>query len=315
MQLGMALPQRGPTASPDHIVCAATEPERRGLDSVWVMDRLVRPLRPVELVPGGPAVELPAYYATVFDPIETLSYVAAVTERVQLGTSAINALLQPPVVLARRLATLDRLSGGRVVAGLAQGWLADEFTAVGVPISRRGAGMTDYIGVLRAVWGEDPVSYQGRFYEVPPSEIGPKPARSGGIPILAAGSSPDFFFGLVDEPTAGPATTRAGRLADGLNTYQRSAEALVAEVTAFRDAARAAGRDADRLPVVARVDAVLTDGTPAGDERPLFTGTVTQWADDVAQLGRWGVDHVILDIDAPLDAQLDAMGELRRMTA
>ena len=72
--------------------------------------------------------------------------------------------------------------------------------------------------------------------------------------------------------------------------------------------------DSTRLPVVARMDAVLADSAPAGDDRPLFTGTVTQWADDVAQLGRWGVDHVILDIDGPLDAQPDAMAELRRPT-
>jgi probable F420-dependent oxidoreductase len=314
MQLGMALPQRGPTASPDNIVRAATEAERLGLDSVWVMDRLLRPLRPVELAPGGPTAELPAYYATVFDPIETLSHVAAVTERVLLGTSAINALLQPPVVLARRLATLDQLSGGRVIAGLAQGWLADEFTATGVPMARRGAGMADYIGVLRAVWGQDPVTYEGRFYDVPASEIGPKPAQPAGIPILVAGSSPDFFFGIVDEPAVGPATIRAGEIADGLNTYQRSGEALVAEVTAFREAARAAGRDPDRLPIVARMDAVLADHAPPGDQRPLFTGTVGQWADDIARMDGWGIDHVILDIDAPLDAQLDAMDDLRRLT-
>jgi alkanesulfonate monooxygenase SsuD/methylene tetrahydromethanopterin reductase-like flavin-dependent oxidoreductase (luciferase family) len=145
MQLGIALPQRGKDASVEKIARVAREAEAIGLDSVWAMDRLLRPLRPVQLLPGVDAQPLPEYYANVFDPIETLTYVAALTERVRLGTSAINALFHPPVVLARRLATLDQVSGGRVIAGIVQGWLADEFVVAGVPRTRRGGGMAEHV--------------------------------------------------------------------------------------------------------------------------------------------------------------------------
>jgi alkanesulfonate monooxygenase SsuD/methylene tetrahydromethanopterin reductase-like flavin-dependent oxidoreductase (luciferase family) len=96
MQLGIALPQRGKDASVENIARVAREAEAIGLDSVWVMDRLLRPLRPVQLPPGVDAQPLPEHYANVFDPIEALTYVAALTERVRLGTSAINALFHRP---------------------------------------------------------------------------------------------------------------------------------------------------------------------------------------------------------------------------
>ncbi|GAA5039293.1 putative F420-dependent oxidoreductase [Thermocatellispora tengchongensis] len=305
MRLGIALPQRGKDVSAEDIARVAREAEAMGLDSVWVMDRLLRPLRPVRLLPDAPAEPLPEYYATVFDPIETLTYVAALTERVLLGTSAVNALFHPPVVLARRLATLDRLSGGRVIAGLVQGWLEEEFTAAGVPRSRRGEGLAEHVAAMRAVWGEDPVHFEGRFYRIPESQIGPKPLQPGGIPILIGCSS----------PSGGPGGERAGRIADGLHPYHWTREPLAAEIAAFRAAARAAGRDADALPIVARADGRLS-GTPLAErDRPLFTGTLEQWEDDLAYVRELGVGHVFFDIEAPVEEQLRTMRTLRDRVA
>jgi hypothetical protein len=188
MQLGVALPQRGKDASVENIALVAREAEAIGLDSVWVTDRLLRPLRPVQLLPGVDAQPLPDYYANVFDPIETLTYVAALTERVRLGTSAINALFHPPLVLVRRLATLDQVSGGRVIAGIVQGWLACEFVVAGVPRTRRGAGMAEHVAAMRAVWAQDPVRFQGRFCQIPASETGPKPLQSASAAVPPTGS-------------------------------------------------------------------------------------------------------------------------------
>lgn len=301
MKIGIALPQAGENASPEKIVRAARGAEAIGLDSVWVMDRLLRPTRPVAPFPGMPEAPLPESYGNVLDPLETLAYVAAVTERVQLGTSAVNALLHPPVLLARRLATLDRLSGGRVLAGLAQGWLEDEFIAVGVPRSRRGAGMAEYVEVLRAVWGPDPVRFEGRRYRIPESEIGPKPV-AGHVPILFACSWPEV----------GPATVRAGRVADGLNPYPMARSALAAEVAAFRSAAEAAGRDAGALPVVVRLG-----GEPGGvaDDESLLAGPVERWVDDLAFVASLGIDHAFVDMDAPLDERLSLMEVVRSRVA
>ena len=103
---------------------------------------------------------LPEEY--VWEPIEVLTWAAAHTERVRLATGIVNALFQPPIVLARRLATLDRLSGGRLDVGLGQGWLPEEFVATGVPTSRRGQGFEDHLAAMRACWGPDPVEHRQR---------------------------------------------------------------------------------------------------------------------------------------------------------
>src|SRR5437879_5386100 len=115
VEYGLALPTSGPEASPDAILQAAQEAERIGLATVWTFERLLRPRQ--ETTSGGVRIQLPESYASVYEPIETLAYVAGRTSRVRLGTSVIDALFHSPVVLGRRLATLDRLSGGRVVAG------------------------------------------------------------------------------------------------------------------------------------------------------------------------------------------------------
>ena len=96
----------------------------------------------------------------MFDPLETLTWVAAQTRRIGLGTLVMDPLFQSPLVLAKRLATLDRLSGGRLMAGVGQGWMPEEFEAVGVPMARRGAGFEEHLAAMRACWQPDPVEHR-----------------------------------------------------------------------------------------------------------------------------------------------------------
>jgi probable F420-dependent oxidoreductase len=231
MEISIALPHTGKFASPETIAYVAEEAERRGYAAVWVLERLLRPTNP-RPSPERPSPAMPESYANVYDPLETLAYVAAKTERVKLGTSIIDALFHVPAILARRFATLDRLSGGRVIAGLGQGYSPEEFAAANVPISRRGAGFEEFIEAMRAAWGPDPVRFSGRFYEIPESQINPKPMQEGGPPILIAAMRK-------------PAVERAGRLGFGLNPLIPSWEALEAAVGAFKEAARGRPRPCD----------------------------------------------------------------------
>jgi alkanesulfonate monooxygenase SsuD/methylene tetrahydromethanopterin reductase-like flavin-dependent oxidoreductase (luciferase family) len=204
MKLGVHLPTAGRGASPDGIARVAEEAERIGLDSVWSWDRLMRPTVPIAMGgPGGPVMDAPEDFATVYDPIETLTYVAARTSRITLGTTVLDALFQSPVILARRLATLDRFSGGRLIAGIGQGWMEQEFQAAGVSMKRRGAGFEEHLQAMRAVWGPDPVSFAGRFYRIPEADIGPKPAHPDGPRVVLGAGSPQ-------------ALRRVGRLGAGL---------------------------------------------------------------------------------------------------
>ena len=149
MELGVALPTSAPFASTAHIIRIAKAAEKFGYAALWTYERLLRPVGDLPQT-GGPPRPLPKAYRMTFEPLETLSYVAALTERIKLGTSVIDALFHPPVMLARRFATLDQFSNGRVIAGLGQGWMPQEFETANVPMKRRGAGLDEVIDAMRA---------------------------------------------------------------------------------------------------------------------------------------------------------------------
>jgi probable F420-dependent oxidoreductase len=272
MKIGIGLPTAGAFASPANIARVAREAENLGFASVWTFERLLRPLEPVSMY-GGPAQPVPDVYRSVYEPLETLSWVAAQTSRVRLGTSVIDALLHPPVVLARRFATLDQLSGGRVVAGLGQGWMPQEFETANVPMKRMGAGMDEAVEAMRACWGPDPVSYDGRFYRIAESELNPKPVQDR-IPVLLGSMTPAGI-------------ERAARIADGLNPIALSAAQIRETVAAYRSLAP------PTATVVARANTGFS-AEPMGEDRPYLGGSPEQVAADLADLEDAGVDEVLL---------------------
>lgn len=297
MKLGLNLPVAGHATSPALIARVAEEAEAMELDSVWTADCLLRPTRQPIDFGNGMEIEMPPETASVYEPLETLSYLAGRTARIQLGTSVVVSVLQNPPALARRLATLDQLSGGRLIAGLGQGWIPDAFHAAGVPMKRRGAGYEEHLKAMRACWAPDPVRFDGRFYQIPESEIGPKPVRAGGPQVLLGVASPQ-------------GVERAARLGCGINPVLWDWETLSGLVETFHRAGQAAGHEPGTLPVVLRVNGDIGD-QPLPERRPL-SGTVDQVAEDVERLHGLGVDHVFWAMFATEpDAQLDAMRRLR----
>ncbi|NUR93413.1 MAG: TIGR03619 family F420-dependent LLM class oxidoreductase [Nonomuraea sp.] len=277
MELGIGLPAQGSQASPEALVRIAENAERAGLGSVWAGERLMRPAAP--RMPGMPEpMPLPDTNARVFDPLETLAFVAARTSTIKLGTSVVSALLHNPLVLARRLATLDVLSGGRTLIGLGQGWMEQEFAATGVPVSRRGAGFEDHLAAMRAVWGPDPVSYDGRFYQISEAEIGPKPV---GMKVLAGAGAP-------------AAVERAARLGLGLTIVGFAWDQIRQTISTYGEAGG---------PIVVHVNGGISD-SPLDQRMPL-TGSAEQVAEDLTELEKLGVDHVFwLPFDSDWDEQL-----------
>ncbi|WP_327584740.1 TIGR03619 family F420-dependent LLM class oxidoreductase [Nonomuraea sp. NBC_00507] len=277
MDLGIGLPTSGRQADPEAIVRVALAAERAGLGAVWAFERL---LRPAEAVFAGTdqSMPLPDNNALVYDPLETLAYVAAKTSTIRLGTSVVDALFHSPVVLAKRLATLDRLSGGRAVIGLGQGWMQQEFDATGIPARRRGAGFEEHLAAMRACWGPDPVRFDGRFYTIPESEIAPKPT---GLTLLAGAAAP-------------AAIERAARLGLGLTVVVFAWDQLRQSVETYRKGGQG--------PLVAQVNGVITD-RPL-DERMPLTGSPEQVAEDLAEARALGVDHVFWH---PFDGDPDEM--------
>jgi probable F420-dependent oxidoreductase len=297
IKLGVHLPIAGRGATPESIAKVAEEAERVGLDSVWSWERLLRPTVPIAMGgPGGPVMDAPEDFGSVYDPIEVLSYVAARTSRITLGTSVLDTLFQSPVILARRLATLDRLSGGRLVAGLGQGWMEQEFQAAGVSMKRRGAGFEEHLTAMRAVWGPDPVQFDGQFYRIPEADIGPKPVHPGGPSLVVGAATP-------------PALERAGRLGLGLTLVIFDWDMVRQGITAFRAGAAAAGHDPDALPILLQVNGDVTeDAVP--DAGPL-QGSIEQVRAGLEQAAELGVGHVYWHPGDPLQ-QLPLLARLRQ---
>jgi alkanesulfonate monooxygenase SsuD/methylene tetrahydromethanopterin reductase-like flavin-dependent oxidoreductase (luciferase family) len=179
-RIGVSLPHFGPYAGPDAIVTVAQAAEQFGFHAVSVSDRLLMPVRS----DWSNDANLPESH--VWEPLEMLTWAAAHTRRIRVSAGIVNAIFQPPIVLARRLATLDQLSRGRLDAGLGQGGggtaetsylIPEEFTAAGVPIGRRGSGFVEHVAAMRACWGPDPVEFHGDHYQIPRSTVGPKRGR------------------------------------------------------------------------------------------------------------------------------------------
>src|ERR1700731_5146487 len=175
MKIGLHLPQFG--AHPDEIADIARRAEQAGYESIWVSDHLVVPES------GGrlPPIE-------ILEPIATLAYVAAVTPRIKLATSVIVVPYRNAIQLAKELATLDRLSSGRVVAGVASGWLEAGFRALGVSFENRGAYTDEAIALMRATWSSAVPEFHGKFFNLSGMRFGPRPA-AGTIPIWVGGIS------------------------------------------------------------------------------------------------------------------------------
>jgi probable F420-dependent oxidoreductase len=297
VRIGVHLPLAGRGASAETIAKVAEEAERIGLDSLWTWERLMRPTVPIAMGgAGGPVMEAPEDFGVVYDPIETLAYVAARTTRITLGTSVLDALFHSPVILARRLATLDQFSQGRLVVGVGQGWMPQEFEAAGVSMRRRGAGFEEHIHAMRAVWGPNPVHFDGRFYRIPEADIGPKPHQSGG-PLLLAGAG------------ATPALERAGRLGLGLTLVIFDWAGVKDSIETFRAAADAEGTDPDTLPVMLQVNGNVTT-TPLDERGPLI-GSPEQVAGDLEQARKLGVEHVYWNSENDPLAQLPLLAQLR----
>src|SRR6266581_7370447 len=158
MKIGFGAPVAGAWATPGYLAAFSEQAEEAGYASLWTFQRL--------LVPEGSGME--PVYRSVLDPMAALAYAAAVTSSIRLGVAVINAPFVSPGYLAKQAASVDVLSSGRLDLGIGLGWLPEEFAMTGAPMERRGARAAEYVQVLHAIWGDQPVEFSGEFYTVPP---------------------------------------------------------------------------------------------------------------------------------------------------
>lgn len=183
--VGLTLPQLG-----DHVTRAAVRSfcersEHLGFSSLWVQEHLFYALNPSAPYAARPGLAVPKAYQSTWSPLELLTAAAAWTENILLGTGILVGGYHRPVELAQRLATLDHVSQGRLIAGLSVGWSKDEHDQMDVDFHTRGRRMDELVEALLACWGPDPVQFDGEFFTIPPSMVRPKPIQQPHPPLLS----------------------------------------------------------------------------------------------------------------------------------
>ncbi|MGE5303817.1 MAG: LLM class F420-dependent oxidoreductase [Alphaproteobacteria bacterium] len=288
MRLGIALPHFGPYATPQAIVAVARKAEALGFASLWVLDRLLWPIEPVSKYPGNSRGEMPSPMQNTYDPFVVLSFAAAHTQKLSLGTSVLVAAYRSPAVTAKMAATLDLLSNGRVILGLGVGWSADEFAAVGRSLEERNQQADEFIEVLRELWKTGESFFEGKFYRIPRSLFLPKPLQSSGPPIWIGGNSER-------------ALRRVATHGDGWHPTSRMPIVEMTEkITRVRDAASKRGRKAEDIALTLRWNAFPDLAVPAN------RSAVAQKLRDYRAAG---VEHICIDFNIPQPTSMNAIDE------
>jgi probable F420-dependent oxidoreductase len=236
MKVGILFANAGPYSKPENAVGLAQVAEELGFESIWTVEHVVVPSGYQSQYPYSPDGRMQGEEHTpIPDPLIWLSYVGAATTRLRLGTGILILPQRNPLILAKEVATLDRLTSGRVELGVGVGWLEEEFDALGVPFEGRGQRMDEYVDVLRRLWQERETEYAGEFTNFAPLKSFPKPAQEGGPRVHIGGHSK-------------AAARRAGRIGDGFFPG-RTGDELVTLIDEMRKAAVDAGRDPDAIEI------------------------------------------------------------------
>ncbi|MGC2381680.1 MAG: LLM class F420-dependent oxidoreductase [Nitrososphaeraceae archaeon] len=314
LKVGLRLPQTTKNhATKDNILNLAKQAENAGFDSLWVLERLIWPIDPLTPYPRSKDGSFPFDWQYIFDPLETLTFVAANTEKIYLGTSVIDMLFHNPVILAKRFATLDILSNGRSMAGLGIGWSEDEYRVSNIPFKDRGKRADEYLQLLKKMWTDNIVEFKGQFYNIPPSIVGPKPIQKPHIPIYLGGYNQKTFARI------------AGHANGWICVIHDSLEQLKAYLDKIKSKCYKISRDPKEIHVAAILYPNIADSANHLDSkeqdnnkhhRGLLHGSIDQVGNDLIAIRKLGVDHIILNYNRSLVSNdIDTIIDLSKQLA
>jgi probable F420-dependent oxidoreductase len=284
MDIGCHLPNQGPLATREAIVTFAREAERRGVASLWISDHVIFPRTATGRYPGGRFPHPPD--RPYLEPVTVLTAAAVATERARLGSSVFILGHRHPVVMAKMLASIDALSGGRLICGVGVGWWKEELEILGVPFHARGRQADEAIRVFKALWTMDNPAFEGEFFRFRDIGFAPKPVQRPHPPIWVGGDSPGAFRRVVT-------------LGDGWHATSKTPAQLREALPRLRAAADAVGRCWETIALSLRFglsDSLLAQGPQAV-------------IDQLAELKRLGLGHVVLEFRRDdLEQMLDILG-------
>ncbi len=237
MRFDLWMPTANPFTTGALLATLGAEAEDRGIGTIWVGEHVVLFDDYGSAYPYAEDGRIPVPPGTgLLEPLTTLTYLAAHTTTVRLGTAMCLLPQRNPVYTAKEVSTLDWLSGGRVDFGVGVGWLEEEFRALQVPWARRGARTDEYLEVLRTLWCDETSSFHGEFYDLPPCAMYPKPVQSPHPPLHFGGET-------------APALARVARAGQGWHTFNRRPEDLAAPLADLDRQLAAHGRTRDEIHV------------------------------------------------------------------
>ena len=291
MKYGFTLPGRGPLASPERLGIIARKGEELGFDALLTGDHILVPRNISSVYPYTEGGEFPGSPSgESMEQITLLSYIAGQTSKIRLVTSVLIVPHRNPLIAAKSLATLDVLSGGRLVVGVGVGWMREEFEALGLPpFEERGAVTDEYIRAFKVLWTEDNPSFEGKYISFDDISFLPKPVQKPHPPIWVGGESR-------------PALRRTAELANGWYPLgsnptfpMATAEQLKGGLARLAEYARRFGRDPSEIETIYRTHQFELTKTPAGADRLPFVGDADQIAGDIRQYGEMGVTSMVWD--------------------
>lgn len=293
MQWGVHLPHLGRKVDRATLVGFAQEIERLGCHSGWVSDHVCWPQDIASKYPyTGDGSFGPTTDMSWLDPIGTLTFVAACTERLRLGTTVLILPYRPPVQTAKQIASLDVLSEGRAILGVGVGWMAEEAAVLGMPWDRRGRRADEQLEIFRRLFSDADPSFDGEFYQFPTVGFEPKPVQKP-LPIWVGGSSPAAFRRVAEFGHAFHAA------------FQKPAE-VIEEWAAVRQACEARGRDPGEVSLSIRL---FLDPAATMEPPKSIAGSKDQMLEAIATWRDIGVEHILLDPVARggVEGRLDAV--------
>jgi probable F420-dependent oxidoreductase len=277
MEFGICIPHYGKPIDVPKILDTVRQAEELAFDSVWVTDHILVP-QTLEII----------YRDHMLEPLALLSHVAAITRRVRIGTSVIILPYRNPIVVAKMLATIDQLSAGRLIFGAAVGWMEPEFAALGAPFDERGAFSDECLRLMKALWTQEKVSFEGRYFSFSDMQASPRPIQRPHPPIWVGGNS-------------ARARRRVAEYGDGWHATAMPLEGLKAGIADVVAKWARRGRTAEpvfsvRIPCA--IEGVSQDVLhyPARPGRDRLAGSISAIVDRLGAYQELGIRHLALEM-------------------
>lgn len=292
MRISCSVPTAGPMATRENIRRLGTLIDRLDYETIWISDHVVIPRRIESRYPyNAEGVFATSPDQPYYEPTAVIGFLAGATERARIGTSVLVLPYRNPILLAKTIASLDDLSGGRVTLGVGVGWLREEFGLLGLPeeyYPNRGAVGDEWIQILRVLWTQENPAFEGRFHQFRELGLRPKPAQKPHPPILVGG-------------TTRPALRRAVKHGDGWQGTGLAAAAVAEKTRELRALCEEAGRDPSTLQICFKTTIRLVDdpsqaGTSEERAGLIVTGTPDQLIDQLGEYGQAGVEDLGISI-------------------